>query len=593
MSLSTNASVSIVIPTHNEGVWLQRTVDAVFANTRYHPFEVIVVDDGSTDGSCEFLEANQYCQLPVKRVVGSGLGVAGARNKGAEVASGEILVFLDAHVLPDPGWLGELVELLSDPSVGLAGLCVRSFDDPTAKGYAMVIEGPDLSTNWVKQSSEAPFESPCIIGCCVATRRDVFADIGGFDPESTRWGANDVGSSVCTWLMGYRCVVSPRVEVAHLFKSSPERDFEVTWEEYDVNLLRASLTLLGERRGTKVINCLKSRENFAASLWRVVEDPAFWPRRQDLRSRFVHDDDWYFARFAHLMSDLAPLNSGVAGGSREAHMMNMTPRHWVCPECGATNVGPQTACLRCQVPGAKGGKRLVKCANCGAGLGPGDLFCGQCGHPVASPMDTGSTELYDSAYFDYGESIKIPSAPAIADFIVREFNPSSVVDVGCGTGVYLEQLRSRGVEVLGIEHAQAALERSRIGRGLILDHDLRQPLAIDRRFDLAISFEVAEHLGPEYATLFVQSLCALSDTVLFTAAVPGQGGVGHINEQPLEYWISLFWQFGYGLDITRTARLRHEFAEANAPYWLRYNLAVFLRSSSSSESLAHPLRLDE
>ena len=210
----------------------------------------------------------------------------------------------------------------------------------------------------------------------------------------------------------------------------------------------------------------------------------------------------------------------------------------------------------------------MKYVNCGAGLCPGHRFCGQCGHPLASPTETSSTESYNSAYFDPVESNTIPSALAVTESMVREFSPSSVVGVGCGTRVCLENLQSLDVEVLGIEHPQAGLERSRIGRDLILDHDLRQPLAIDGRFDLAISFEVAEHLGPEYATLFVQSLCALSDTVLFTAAVPGQGGVGHINEQPLEYWISLFWQFGYGLDITRTARLRHEFAEANAPYWL-------------------------
>lgn len=193
---------------------------------------------------------------------------------------------------------------------------------------------------------------------------------------------------------------------------------------------------------------------------------------------------------------------------------------------------------------------------------------------------------YDRTFFDYLESASAPSASAIVASMVREFQPSSAVDVGCGTGVYLEQLQSRDVEVMGIENAPAALEGCRVERDCLLVHDLREPLALDRRFDLAISFEVAEHLEPEYAAGFVESLCALSDTVFFSAAFPGQGGVGHVNEQQWEYWLALFWQCGYELDVARTARLRDEWAAAGAPFWLSSNLAVLLRSPDSPDVLS-------
>lgn len=393
MTLSGNPSVSVVIPTHDEGEWLQGTVDAVFANTRHHPFEVIVVDDGSTDGSCQFLETGRYRQLPVKRVVGNGLGVAGARNRGAQAATGEILVFLDAHVLPDPGWLCELVELLSEPSVGLAGLCIRSVDDASSRGCTMAITGPDLNVDWAEWPSDnAPFDAPGLVGCCQATRREVFSEIGGFDARGSRYGFEDIELSIRTWLMGYRCVVSPRVEVAHLFKSSSQRAFEVTWEEYDVNLLRAALTLLSGRWATEVINCLKAREHFAASLCRVVDDPAFWRRREDLRSRFVRDDEWYFTRFAHLMDDSTSLDSSAAEGSREDHMMKMTRLHRHCPECGAENIGPHTTCLLCQTPlpapAETEGERT--CPECGRHTAPGSRFCVYCGAALTSESTTAS-----------------------------------------------------------------------------------------------------------------------------------------------------------------------------------------------------------
>ena len=200
-------------------------------------------------------------------------------------------------------------------------------------------------------------------------------------------------------------------------------------------------------------------------------------------------------------------------------------------------------------------------------------------------------DLFDVACFDGIESATLPSAPAVAESIVRHFAPASVVDVGCGTGVYLEQLQRLGVEVFGVENAAAAAQRARIPRDRIGVHDLRRPLSLDRRFNLAISFEVAEHLDPNCAEQFVKSLCALSDTVLFSAAGPGQGGVGHINEQPWEYWLSLFWQCGYELDATGTAGLRAEWSGAGAPFWLRENTAVLSRSACPPDALARVTRL--
>jgi SAM-dependent methyltransferase len=121
-----------------------------------------------------------------------------------------------------------------------------------------------------------------------------------------------------------------------------------------------------------------------------------------------------------------------------------------------------------------------------------------------------------------------------------------VVDVGCGTGAWLEVLREAGVtDVIGIDGSHVTPELLRIPRALFHAHDLATPLSLSRRFDLAMSLEVAEHLPPGAAERFVGDLAALAPVVLFSAAVPGQGGTRHINERWPEYWESLFRACGY------------------------------------------------
>jgi hypothetical protein len=100
------------------------------------------------------------------------------------------------------------------------------------------------------------------------------------------------------------------------------------------------------------------------------------------------------------------------------------------------------------------------------------------------------------------------------------------------------------------------------------------------RYDLAISLEVAEHLPPTAAAGFVSLLADLSDFVLFSAAVPGQGGVGHVNEQWPDYWISLFAGHGYScLDVIR----KRIWDDESIPLWYRQNILLFVRDERVNE----------
>lgn len=138
------------------------------------------------------------------------------------------------------------------------------------------------------------------------------------------------------------------------------------------------------------------------------------------------------------------------------------------------------------------------------------------------------------------------SARRVIPRVLEWVAPRSAVDVGCGTGAWLEVLREAGVtDVLGMDGPHVSGELMRIPAALFQAHDLATPLILSRRFDFAISLEVAEHLPPAAAEGFVRDLSALAPVILFSAAVPGQGGTRHINEQWPEYWEALFRARGY------------------------------------------------
>ncbi len=187
--------------------------------------------------------------------------------------------------------------------------------------------------------------------------------------------------------------------------------------------------------------------------------------------------------------------------------------------------------------------------------------------------------VYDADFFrNVIENHSGFAAHPMAESIMRDLAPRSVLDVGCGGGHLLEALRGRGCEVFGLEYAAlgvAACQRRRIPvRRFNIEQD---SLDATRRYDVVCSIEVAEHLPKHISDRYVSLLAAAGDCLVFSAATPGQGGTGHLNEQPRAYWIGKFGGHGFALDAELSARWSREWERAGVQPWFWRNIMVFRR----------------
>lgn len=157
--------------------------------------------------------------------------------------------------------------------------------------------------------------------------------------------------------------------------------------------------------------------------------------------------------------------------------------------------------------------------------------------------------------------------PLLAE-VIEALRPKSVLDVGCGTGRSLDYFLSRNIDAEGIEGSTLGVAQAK-NPDKIHVANLNAPLDLGKEFDLVWCFEVAEHIHPDYVDAFLKTLTTHSKTIVMSAAHVGQGGVGHFNEQPREYWIERLDQMGYQLNEELTSRCQSVWT------WFPENLFVF------------------
>lgn len=202
---------------------------------------------------------------------------------------------------------------------------------------------------------------------------------------------------------------------------------------------------------------------------------------------------------------------------------------------------------------------------------------------------------YTRSFYEAQQGDSLRSARIVLPLLFAHYRPDSVVDVGCGVGPWLKVCAELGIDdIRGMDGEHVPLEALMIPRQSFRPANLAEKIGKDREFGLAMSLEVAEHLPEARARSFVEELTQLSKVVLFSAAIPYQGGTAHINENWPEYWATLFRGFGYEpVDCLRPRLWNND----EVCWWYRQNLIVFgdkdfIRSSGLSAAchdLAWPL----
>ncbi|MBC7383806.1 MAG: methyltransferase domain-containing protein [Bacteroidia bacterium] len=188
----------------------------------------------------------------------------------------------------------------------------------------------------------------------------------------------------------------------------------------------------------------------------------------------------------------------------------------------------------------------------------------------------------------------------VVPLLIKLFHPKNVLDVGCGIGTWLSVFKQHGVRgVHGIDgdFVDKKLLWNYINEEEFTAKDLTLSFDLKKKFDLVICLEVAEHLEKKQANGFIKSICKHADVIVFSAAVPGQGGQNHLNEQWPAYWINLFKIQGFkSYDILRP--LIWNITEID--WWYKQNMLVFSNKSLTgfNESalilpLVHPQHLQQ
>lgn len=288
---SQNPLVSLIIPVKNEGYNIQNTIRSILDAKTSYSFEIIVIDDASSDGCCDFL-TSYTGSTQLKLIRTKGLGIANARNMGAKNSLGKYLIFCDAHVFVGDFWIEWLLKPIIDGVADGTAPAIADTKTPDFFGYGQTLN-EQLRIVWHLDKTDL-FQTAVLPGGCCAFPRNVFMDIGGFDSGFRQWGFDDIEISMKMWLFGYTCYVQPLVKILHVFRQSTP--YQVDYSNVYFNMLRMAYSHFNEERINKCKNLIER-----SSLPQIEADvlvSGVLQQRNLYLSRRKYDDDWYMKKFS-------------------------------------------------------------------------------------------------------------------------------------------------------------------------------------------------------------------------------------------------------------------------------------------------------
>lgn len=294
--------VSIIISARNEEQHLKKTLDLMLEKANYDNFEIIVVNDGSIDGSEKLL--GTYNKEKVKTLKAKGIGTSRARNLGFRFARSEVVIFSDAHITVEDNWLSDIVKIYQETNFDVLAIPIKpdgcGVGNPNNVGYGQTLDG--LSPSWLTIKPESKYvEVPIAAGGFVAYKKEVFASIGGYQDLFSTWGYEDIEISIRSWLLGYKTILSKDIVVGHYFRNDVV--FPVTMLDFCYNQFLTAVLLFSDKNIPKAINHIVNvfqDENYRNEVLLVTQrkppSEIIQRRNQYLRTR-AFSDEWFFERF--------------------------------------------------------------------------------------------------------------------------------------------------------------------------------------------------------------------------------------------------------------------------------------------------------
>jgi glycosyltransferase involved in cell wall biosynthesis len=320
--------VSIIITAVNESGHVQRTVDAILKNTEWPAYEIILVDDASSDNSFAFLKEEPYKSNPALRYerFNYSAGMIRARHHGAETARGDYILIMDAHMSVPPGWLTGLVaahQRWGPRSVVAPQLGDINPEDWSINAnmntYLMVDEKFDFAA---RDFPYATGLTSVFSGGCFLIARDFYFQIGGIDTGLRHWGCENIDLSMKVYAAGGTVFYEPAVVVGHLWKREVKRNVGHGFDFY-YNKLRTGFTHFSYGSFHKLFDNLKSfakskgHNEFQTALRQYeLNMPEMHYQRQKQQLTNRRDPDWYVRMF---------LPQLVHGGKQRARPVAVPP----------------------------------------------------------------------------------------------------------------------------------------------------------------------------------------------------------------------------------------------------------------------------
>lgn len=308
---------SIILASKNEKDMVRKTLDSLRAAPCDTPYEIIVVDDGSSDGSCDFLRDGAQA-YGAKYIRTGGIGLAPARNWGAAHATGDVIVFCDAHIAVDPHWLDHLARVIVEEGAdavcpALAGLeqenlprrkinvlhiaksGVRNAGRGGMCGKTMVSL---LQSRWLPPQ-ETAVEVPVLCGGCMAVKRAAFEAIGGYEPAFRSYGWDEEEIAIKLWTFGFTLKAVPYTCVRHQFRLRPPYRIQ----EADIlhNLLYLAMCHYSDARVARLMEALaidaRVKQLSQHLFTQVFTSENIKNKRALYQQTRLHSDDWFFEKF--------------------------------------------------------------------------------------------------------------------------------------------------------------------------------------------------------------------------------------------------------------------------------------------------------